>query len=72
MEKLECDKCGTVYDDEESINLAKANKDEWEARCRLDGMKPRGIIPRLDGVKPRGIIPCPDMSCPGELILKEA
>lgn len=59
MEKLECDKCGTVYDDEGSINLARATKDEWEARCKLDG------------VEPRGIMPCPNISCPGELILEE-
>ncbi len=59
MEKLVCDRCKVEYPDEESISIAKNYQEQWETRCRQDG------------VEPRGISPCPAFSCPGELILSE-
>lgn len=59
MEKLVCDRCGLEYTDEESLTMAKRYQGAWEALCRRDGDEPRGISP------------CPNITCTGELILKE-
>ena len=59
MEKLACDRCGIEYSDEESIEMAKQHEGAWESMCRQDG------------VEPRGVIACPNISCTGELQLKE-
>ncbi len=56
---LQCDECGKEYTDQESINEALRAKDRWEQMCRRDG------------VEPRGACPCPNLFCPGELVLKE-
>ncbi len=59
-EKLVCDRCGVEYIDEESVTNAKRLQGEWEALCRRDG------------VVPRGLASCTHVTCPGELILREA
>lgn len=59
MEKLVCDRCNAEYTDEESITTAKELQESWE------------ISYRSVGAVPRGIVPCPNVICPGELILKE-
>lgn len=59
MEKLVCDRCGTEYTDEGSIEMAKRHEGAWAALCRKDG------------VEPRGVIACPNVQCTGELQLKE-
>ena len=58
VEKLVCDRCGLTYTDRESIESAKAHASEWAGLCRRDGDEPRGISP------------CPNIRCPGELLLK--
>lgn len=57
---LECDRCGVKYEDEESITMAQEMAEQWRTE-RL-----------ADGVEARGIAPCPNISCRGELVLKEA
>jgi len=57
-EKLVCDRCGTTYTDDESIQSAKREFHQWAALCQKDGDEPRGLSP------------CPVFPCPGELILK--
>lgn len=59
-ETLVCDRCGRTYADEESILEAKVAAGNWRKMCLADG------------VEPRGICPCPDVSCWGELLLREA
>ena len=59
MEKLACDRCNLEYTDKESIEMAKQHEGAWGAMCREDG------------VEPRGVIACPNISCAGELLLKE-
>ena len=58
MEYLECDRCGQRYPDQASIALSKRHAEAWMEDCRRDG------------VEPRGLIGCPNMTCPGEMILK--
>ncbi len=59
VERLVCDRCDVVYDDHADIQHAKAHVEQWSEMCRQDG------------VEPRGIIPCPNIRCPGELMLKD-
>ena len=59
MEKLVCDRCNLEYTDKESIEMAKRYQEKWAELCRRDG------------VEPRGLSACPNISCPGELQLKE-
>lgn len=59
MAKLVCDKCGVEYTDEDSITMARRYQAQWESSCKRDGDEPRGVCP------------CPNISCLGELILKE-
>lgn len=58
MEKLVCDRCGVVYAEKADIEDANAHAQQWAELCRQDG------------VEPRGIGPCPNLRCPGELVLK--
>ncbi len=60
MEKLVCDRCGAEYTDKESVEGAKRYQEKWAKMCREDGIEPRGLSP------------CPNLSCIGELQLKEA
>ncbi|MBA7599119.1 hypothetical protein ES703_06146 [subsurface metagenome] len=60
METLVCDRCGRTYADAESVSSAKEWEENWTKRCRADG------------VEPRGVAPCPDIGCPGELLLQTA
>ena len=57
-EKLVCDRCGRTYTCAEDIQSAKNSFEDWKALCQKDG------------VVPRGLNPCPNIHCPGELILK--
>ncbi len=59
MEKLVCDRCGYECAGEASIDIAKRYQESWKILCERDGIEPRGIVP------------CPNISCQGELILKE-
>ncbi len=59
MEKLACDRCNLEYTDKDSIVMARQHEDAWAAVCRDTGIEPRGVIA------------CPNISCPGELLLKE-
>lgn len=56
MKKLKCDRCGTIYTDKKSINMAIQYADTWKRTCEDDGIKARGVLP------------CPNIRCDGELI----
>lgn len=56
---LVCDRCGIIYCDKESIDMAKKKAAMW-----------RAILSR-DGIEARGIAPCPIIGCKGELQLKD-
>jgi hypothetical protein len=58
MEYLECDHCHTIYTDAPSLADAKKGAESWKKMCEKD-----------DDIA-RGIAPCPNISCQGELILK--
>ena len=53
--RLVCDRCGIIYCDKESIDMAKKKAAMW-----------RAILSR-DGIEARGIAPCPIIGCKGEL-----
>lgn len=59
MKKLVCNVCQAEYTDEPSIEMAKKMQETWEKDCR-DG-----------GIEATGIAPCPNISCSGQLVLKE-
>jgi len=59
MEKLRCDRCGMIYRDRGSIDMAKKYAEEWRQACERDGERSRGISS------------CPIITCDGELILEE-
>jgi len=56
---LKCTDCGLIYDDEESIEFALKEKDNFERVCKEEGIKPKGICP------------CPVIPCKGDLALYE-
>lgn len=59
MEYLKCDRCSMVYKDEESVRSVKKEAEGWKKLCERDGEVPRGLAP------------CPNITCSGELCLKE-
>jgi len=59
-EKIVCNVCGKTYTDEASIQMAKTMAKSWEAQCREDG------------VKAKGLAPCPNIHCKGELVLQNS
>ncbi len=58
-ESLTCDRCGLVYTDQSSIQLAKKEAEEWKRLCEVEG------------VELRGLFPCPSLFCAGELMYDE-
>lgn len=57
MEVLKCNRCGVVYTDEGSLLEAKHGAAEWIALCEADGEPATGLCG------------CPNITCPGELVL---
>jgi hypothetical protein len=58
MKKLKCNVCGVEYSTPEDLELAEKMRTAWEQSCKADG------------VDPKGIAPCPNLTCPGELVVK--
>ena len=56
-ESIKCNKCGRIYTDKGSIDMAKDNADGWREDCERDG------------VQATGLFPCPEMECTGEMVL---
>lgn len=59
MKRLKCDTCGVVYSKPEDLELAQKMSKPWAESCRADGTEPKGVAP------------CPNITCPGELVLEE-
>jgi len=59
LKKLKCNVCGVEYSDEEDFKFAEKMSKAWAESCRSGG------------VEPKGIAPCPNITCPGELVVKE-
>jgi hypothetical protein len=59
MKKLKCNVCGVEYSDPKDFEYADKMSKGWAESCKADG------------VDPKGICPCPNLICPGELVVKE-
>ena len=57
---MKCNACGRQYNDPEDIAYVKKTYQQWVDLCRADG------------VEPTGLIGCPNITCPGELVLLES
>ena len=57
---MKCNACGRQYNDPGDIAYAKKTYQQWADLCRADG------------VEPTGLIGCPNITCPGELVLLES
>jgi hypothetical protein len=59
VKKLKCNVCGVAYWSPKDFEYAEKMSKEWAESCKADG------------VDPKGICPCPNLTCPGELVVKE-